>query len=66
MKTRNAWLERLFEAYQDDVRDAYHATLTAAERHGSSAEVKARIRKLVAAQGAGGFVTKVLGRELGL
>ncbi|MBK6691786.1 MAG: hypothetical protein IPG50_06215 [Myxococcales bacterium] len=51
-----------------DVWDAYRATLAAAERHGSAAEVKERVRKMVAAEGAGGerFVTKVLGRELGL
>jgi len=49
------------------VWDAYRATLAAAERHGSTAEVKARIRKLVASEGAGyRLVTKVLGRELGL
>ena len=55
-----------YELSGADVWDAYRATLTAAERHGSSAEVKERVRKLVAAEQAGGFVTKVLGRELGL
>ncbi len=49
-----------------DVLDAYRATLAAAERHRSSAEVKERVLKMVAAEHAGGFVTKVLGRELGL
>jgi len=50
-----------------DVWDAYRATLAAADQHGSAAEVKERIRKLVAAEGAGErFVTKMLGRELGL
>jgi len=55
-----------YEITGADVRDAYRATLAAAERHGSSAEVKERVRKLVAAEHSGGFVTKVLGRELGL
>jgi hypothetical protein len=55
-----------YEITGADVWDAYRATLAAAERHGSSAEVKERVRKLVAAEQAGGFVTKVLGRELGL
>lgn len=50
-----------------DVWDASRATLTAAERHGSRAEVKERIRKMVAAEAEGErFVTKVLGRELRL
>ncbi|MCG5052217.1 MAG: hypothetical protein KA712_04590 [Myxococcales bacterium] len=55
-----------YEITGADVWDAYRGTLAAAERHGSSAEVKERVRKLVAAEQAGGFVTKVLGRELGL
>jgi len=55
-----------YEVTSLDVWDAYRATLAAAERHGSAAAVKERVRKLVAAEGAGeGFVTKVLGRELG-
>lgn len=56
-----------YEITSVDVWDAYRATLVAAERHGSAAEVRERVRKLVAAAGAGErFVTKVLGRELGL
>ena len=55
-----------YEITGADVWGAYRATLAAAERHGSNAEVKERIRKLVAAEQAGGFVTKVLGRERGL
>ena len=56
-----------YEITSVDVWDAYRATLAAAERHGSAAEVRERIRKMVAAEGAGErFVTKVLGRELGL
>jgi len=49
-----------------DVRGAYRSTMAAAERRGVGAEVKERIRKLVAAEQPGGFVAKVLGRELGL
>jgi len=55
-----------YEITGADVWDAYRATLAAAERHGSSAEVRERVRKLVAAEQVGGLVTKVLGRELGL
>ncbi len=50
-----------------DVWEAYRATLAAAERHGSAADVRERVRQMVAAEGAGErFVTKILGRELGL
>lgn len=49
-----------------DVWDAYGATMAAAERHGSSAEVKERVCQMVAAEQPGGFVTKALGRALGL
>jgi hypothetical protein len=58
-----------YEITSGDVWDAYRATLAAAERHGSAAEVKDRVRRMVATEGAGAgdrFVTKVLGRELGL
>ena len=62
------WLVRGYgyEITGADVLDAYRATLAAAERLGSAAEVKERVRKLVATEQAGGFVTKVLSRELGL
>jgi hypothetical protein len=41
--------------------------LTAAERLGNAVDVKARIRKMVAAEGAGArFVMTVLGKDLGL
>lgn len=56
-----------YDITSGDVLDAYRATMAAAYRHGSGAEVKDRVRKMVAAEGAGErFVTKVLGRELGL
>jgi len=50
-----------------DVWAPYRAALDAAARAGKAAEVKARIRAMVAAEGNGErFVTKVIGRELGL
>ena len=56
-----------YEITSADVWEAYRSTLAAAERNGSASNVKERVRKLVAAEGAGErFVTKVLGRELGL
>lgn len=56
-----------YDITSGDVWDAYRATLAAAEQLGSTAEVRSRIRRLVANEGAGErFVTKVLGRELGL
>jgi hypothetical protein len=55
-----------YEITGADVWHAYHATLASAARHGGAAEVKARIRQMVAAGGpGGGFVVQVLGRELG-
>lgn len=67
-----ASLEWLLQGYGYDITSAdvwapYRAALHAAERAGKAAEVRARIRAMVAAEGTGDrFVTKVLGRELGL
>jgi hypothetical protein len=56
-----------YEITSADVWDAYRSTLAAAERLGNAVDVKARIRNMVAAEGTGErFVTKVLGKELGL
>lgn len=56
-----------YEITGADVWAAYDSTLRAAERQGSAAEVKERIRTMVAAEGGGErFVTRILGRELGL
>jgi hypothetical protein len=56
-----------YEITSADVWEAYRSTLAAAERQGGAAEVKERIRNMVASERAGDcFVTKVLGRELGL
>ena len=50
-----------------DVLDAYGHTMTAAENAGRADETQRRIRDLVARETfAEGFVTKVLGRQLGL
>lgn len=55
-----------YEITGADVWEAYRATVAAAERCGTDAEVKERIRKLVAAERVGGFVRKVLEGALGL
>jgi len=56
-----------YEITSVDVWDAYRATLSAADRLGTSAEVKERVRNIVAAENARDrFVTKVLTGELGL
>jgi hypothetical protein len=62
------WLVRGYgyEITSAEVWEAYRSTLAAAERHGSAAEMRERVRKMVATENAGGFVTKVLGRELSL
>jgi hypothetical protein len=54
-----------YEITSVDVWNAYRTALAAAERCGISVEVRARIRKLVAARGES-FVAQVLSRELGL
>jgi hypothetical protein len=54
-----------YEITGADVWAAYDSTIKAAERAGSSGEMRERIKKLVAER-PGGFVAQVLGRELGL
>ena len=49
-----------------DVWAAYSSTMRAAEANGNADEVRERVRKLVAGEKAGGFVARILGRELGL
>lgn len=54
-----------YEITSADVWAAYRSTMAAGERHGSAAEVKAQIRKMVAAETASDhFISKVLSREL--
>jgi hypothetical protein len=55
-----------YEITGADVWAAYSSTLKAAEENESVAEIRGRIQKLVAGEKAGGFVAKILGRELGL
>jgi hypothetical protein len=55
-----------YEITGADVWAAYSGTMKAAEKDGSVAETRESIKKLVAGETAGGFVTKILGRELGL
>jgi hypothetical protein len=54
-----------FEISSADVWAAYSSTMTAAENKGDLADVRERVRQLVASEGSGGFVARVLGRELG-
>lgn len=50
-----------------DVRAAYDATMKAAAQQGSAAETREHIRTMLATETFGErFVTKILGRELGL
>lgn len=62
------WLVRGYgyEITGADVWAAYSATMKAAERAGQLAEIRERVRDLVASERPGGFVGKALGRELGL
>jgi hypothetical protein len=55
-----------YEISGADVWAAYSSTMKAAERNGQVDEVRERVRALVASERAGGFVAKILGRELGL
>jgi hypothetical protein len=56
-----------YEITGADVWAAYDATMKAAERLGNAPDVRARIREMVAAEVLGDrFVTRILGRELGL
>ncbi len=49
-----------------DVWAAYSSTMAAAARKGSVAQVRERVKQIVAGEGPGGFVTKILDKELGL
>jgi len=55
-----------YEITGADVWEAYRSTLAAADQLGSTADVKARIREMMLAEGGpgGSFVAKVLGGEL--
>lgn len=56
-----------YEITAADVWAAYSSTMKAAEKSGTTGEVRARLEKMVRDAGpGGGFVAQVLGRELGL
>jgi hypothetical protein len=56
-----------YEITGADVWAAYSSTMKAAEKNGTVVETGARIRKLVAGETSGErFVTRILGKELGL
>jgi hypothetical protein len=54
-----------FEISGADVWAAYSSTMTAAENKGDLADVRERVKQLVASQGSEGFVARILGSELG-
>ncbi len=54
-----------YEITAGDVRAAYAHTMKAAERNGTVAETRERIREIIAREPPGGFVGSVLGRETG-
>lgn len=62
------WLVQGFryEVTGTDVWAAYSSTMKAAEKNGTVSETRERIKKLVAGETPGGFVRRILGRELGL
>jgi hypothetical protein len=55
-----------YEITGADVWAAYSSTMKAAMENGTTAETRDRVKALVAGERAGGFVAKILGRELGL
>jgi len=54
-----------YEITSVDVWAAYSSTMAAAKK-GNVAEVLERVTQMVAGEGPGGFVTKILDKELGL
>jgi hypothetical protein len=62
------WLANGFgyEVTGADVWAAYSSTITAAEQTGNVPEVREQMRHIISAEGPGGFVRRVLGRELGM
>jgi hypothetical protein len=55
-----------YEITSADVWAAYSCTLKAAEKNGTAGEVRERIKKMVGGERPGGFVARILDRELGL
>lgn len=55
-----------YEITSADVWAAYSSTMKAAETNGSADEIRERVKQLVAGERPGGFVRRILARELGL
>ena len=55
-----------YEITGADVWTAYSSTMKAAKKNGNVAEIRERVKKLVAADPPGGFVAGILGRALEL
>ncbi len=55
-----------YEITGANVWAAYASTIKAAEKNGDTCEVRERVKKLVAGEAPGGFVARILSRELGL
>ncbi len=55
-----------YEITAADVWAAYSSTMKAAENNGNADEIRERVKELVGGEKAGGFVSRILGRELGL
>lgn len=55
-----------YEITGADVWAAYSSTMRAAEKNGNVAEIRERVKELVAGERPGGFVARILGREIGL
>jgi hypothetical protein len=55
-----------YEVTSADVWLAYSSTIKAAQTRGNSDAVRNRIRQVIAMEAPGGFVTRILGRDLGL
>jgi hypothetical protein len=55
-----------YEVTAADVWAAYSNTMKAAEKNGNTSKIQESVKKLVASEAPGGFVARILGRELGL
>jgi hypothetical protein len=55
-----------YEITGADVWAAYSSTMKAAEKNGNVAEIRERVKELVAGERPGGFVARILGREIGM
>jgi hypothetical protein len=55
-----------YEVTSTDVWAAYTHTMKAASHAGETAQILERVKQLVGSEGPGGFVSGILGRELGL